>query len=350
MIDLIEIESFLQKAESNTVIDVRSPVEYNNGHIPGSVNIPIFSDEERKVVGTQYKQINKETALFSAFDFVGQKMTSFIKSLKKITKSKEVLVYCWRGGMRSKTMAFIFSMADYHVYRLQEGYKIYRSHIHKSFEQKPKLMVLGGKTGSGKTEILFELEKAGYQVLDLEKTANHKGSVFGSIGQQKQPTCEQFENNLYLKWCLFDFDKIIWIEDESAEIGKIRIPYPIYKQIRKAPVINIELKKEIRAQRLVLEYAGIDDELLRSAITRINKRLGGQNTKIVLDAIDKKDYYKAALYSLTYYDKAYTYGLSKRETSKVFTINILHNDVKLNAKIILKYYKELTKNLDWNSG
>ncbi len=161
---------------------------------------------------------------------LGQKMSGFIKQYRKLTSSKAIIIHCWRGGFRSKSMAWLFETAGYKVYFLEGGYKAYRKYIRSQFEQDYKLLVLGGKTGSGKTDLLKAIERNGNQFLDIEGIAHHKGSAFGDIGQKAQPTNEQFENNLYHKWKDFDISKPIWIEDESRGLGTVSIPEPLYKK------------------------------------------------------------------------------------------------------------------------
>ncbi|MFC2100748.1 tRNA 2-selenouridine(34) synthase MnmH [Bacteroidota bacterium] len=335
---LIDIESFLEIRHTSVIIDVRAPIEYNNGHIPGSINIPLFSDEERKVVGTKYTKVGRMQAVIAGLDYVGPKMSSFIKDLNSISKDKKVLVYCWRGGMRSEAMCFILKTAGFKVFRLKHGYKAYRNYIHQSFEESVKLIVLGGMTGSGKTVILQEIRNLGYQVLDLEDLANHKGSAFGKVGQLPQPTNEQFENNMYEIWKRFDFNLPVWIEDESMDIGKVKIPYLIYQAIRNASVINLKIEREARAARLVEEYSGNDEEL-KDAFERIKKRIGGLNLKNAIKAIDEKDYITAVMIALHYYDKTYEYGISKRAVSTVFNVQLESENNAENAKQIIKVAK-----------
>ena len=208
----LHIKSFLKEAEKCIVIDVRSPSEYNHGHIIGSKNIPLFTDEERKIVGTAYKQESREQAIKIGLDFFGPKMKKIIEEVeglmtnKQRAKSKDgdcqlpivncIFLYCWRGGMRSAAIAWLLNLYGVKISVLAGGYKAYRNYVLETFSLPFSLKIVAGFTGSGKTEILHELEKRGEEIIDLEKLASHKGSAFGNINMPVQPTQEMFENLL----------------------------------------------------------------------------------------------------------------------------------------------------------
>lgn len=319
----IEITDFLKQAENHTVIDVRTPDEFQKGHIPGAYNIPLFSNKERAIVGTKYKQESRDTALQEALDFVAVKTDLYLDELhKSVPNKQEILIHCWRGGLRSAGMAKLFQADGYKVHILNGGYKSYRNHIRQSFEKEAKLIIIGGMTGSGKTEILREIGKLGKLILDLEKIAHHKGSAFGALGQEDQPTNEQFENNLFEDWKKLDLSKSIWLEDESQLIGKVRIPDPLFKQMRTAKVIKLELDKKKRVERLVKEYTGFDKKPLIDSIINISRRLGGLDTKKTIEAVEKGDFRTAIDIVLSYYDKSYTYGLGKRKDQTVLSLQL----------------------------
>ncbi|MCK4312853.1 MAG: tRNA 2-selenouridine(34) synthase MnmH [Candidatus Cloacimonetes bacterium] len=331
----IEITEFLKQAEELTLIDVRTTKEYEKGHIPKAFNIPLFTNEERAEVGTRYKQESRDTALVQALEFIAPKVTYFLDELQKISPTKEILLYCWRGGLRSAGMAKLFEAEEYKTTTLIKGYRAYRNYIRQSFEQKANIIILGGMTGTGKTDILREIENLGEQVLDLEKIAHHKGSAFGSIGQEEQPTNEQFENNIFERWNKFDLKNRIWIEDESQLIGKVSIPDPLFDQIRSNRVINIELAKEIRIERLVREYSNANIELLKQSIKSISKRLGGLSTKLAIESIEKGDFRNTTDIVLTYYDKAYNYGLTIRKQQTVNTLKLKEDNPEESAKKVI---------------
>ncbi len=339
MSSIIDIAEFLERMPRTVLVDVRSPSEYQNGHIPGAYNIPLFDDEERKIIGTIYHQKGSEKAALKGLEIAGPKMTAYVQQLKEIAGSKKILVYCWRGGKRSEAMTFVFHIAGYHVFRLKQGYKVYRRHIHQAFEKKRKLIVIGGMTGSGKTKILHYLRKKSLQVIDLEGLANHKGSSFGAIDENEQPTTEQFENKLYSQWMQLDPGKPVFLEDESMDIGKVKIPYPLFRQMRNAPVVKLHIDIEERAVSLAKDYSG-NDHLLKEAFERIAKRLGGQNHKAALQALEEKKYEEAARIALRYYDKTYAYGISKRNPETIFALTPSSNSVEQRADEIIHFVRK----------
>jgi len=322
-------KEFLEKSENIPVIDVRTPKEFEEGHIPGAYNIPIFSNEERVVVGTLYKKSGKEVAVMHGLKFVGPKMYDFVAQAKKLLKGKgkNVLVHCWRGGMRSESMAWLFNIAGIKADILDGGYKSYRSFIREDFSNKKRLIVLGGYTGSGKTELLHELQGRGEQVLDLEGLANHKGSVYGGLGQEPQPTNEQFENNTWNVWNSFDDNKVIWVEDESRSVGSVGINTPLYNQMFNSQVLFIDVPRKERVKRLVDEYACFSKEDLLMLSERIEKRLGGNNVKALKEAMKESKFDLVAEITLLYYDKAYDKGLSKKKSVSKFDFEVFNHEI-----------------------
>ncbi|MEY2794218.1 MAG: hypothetical protein RJA76_2210, partial [Bacteroidota bacterium] len=178
------------------ILDVRSPGEFKRAHIPNALSLPLFTDEEREKVGICYKHQGKEKAVELGLEFVGPKLVNFVKYAKKVAFEGEILVHCWRGGMRSASMAWLLETAGLKVFLLEGGYKSYRNFVLKIQSEPLPLRVLGGKTGSGKTELLREMKNAGFQVIDLEDLAKHRGSAFGHFGLEEQPSSEHFENLL----------------------------------------------------------------------------------------------------------------------------------------------------------
>jgi len=335
MVEKIDINEFLELSQKIPIIDVRTPAEFLQGHIPGAFNIPLFSNEERAAVGTKYKQANKEAAVLLGLEYVGSKLVAFVKQAKKISTKNEVLVHCWRGGMRSNSMAWLLNTSGLNAKTLDGGYKNYRAFIRNAFNKNANITVLGGMTGSGKSDILRQLYLLGEQIIDLEAIANHKGSAFGALGQNQQPTNEQFENNIYQIWKTLDLTKTIWIEDESDKIGNVSICPPLYDQMRSAPIVQINLEKSERIKRLVNEYSAFDSEILKNCIERISKRLGGLDTKLCLNAIDTNNYDLVADLTLNYYDKAYGFGLNQRTKQIAKTIFFDTDNPKENAIFVL---------------
>jgi tRNA 2-selenouridine synthase len=325
------------------VIDVRSPGEYEKGHIPGTHNVPLFSNEERAHVGTVYKQQSKEAAIKAGYQYVTPKLQHFIDCAKNLAPDGKVVVHCWRGGMRSRSFAQHLSDNGFGEVKIATGgYKAYRNHVLNAFEQKAELMVLGGYTGSGKTPILYELKKAGHQVIDLEGLAHHKGSAFGGIGQAEQPTVEQFENQLYEVWRQLDLNAPIWIEDESHNIGAVKLPMPLFRQIRTSTLYFIDIPREERVKHLVEDYAACDKEKLAASIQRISKRLGGQNVNEALNLLEQNQFDQVAFITLHYYDKSYTKGMNMRNSPKL-KLPLRDTNAARNAALLLQFAKSQIK-------
>jgi tRNA 2-selenouridine synthase len=337
---VIQIEEFLALAEKFPVIDVRAPLEYAQGHIPGALNIPLFDDKERKVVGTKYKQVNKEAAMYAGLDFAGKKLVKLAKEGERAAgKNKTLLVHCWRGGMRSKSMLWLFETMGIKCYLLEGGYKSYRRFIKTQMSNSLELRVIGGRTGSGKTGILHHLKGLGEQVIDLEGLAKHKGSAFGALGESEQPTTEQFENNLAQDILKLERQKVTWIEDESRNIGKCVLPGEVYAQMRRGELYFLDISREERAKHLVLDYARYDPEDLKVCVHRIAKRLGGDRTREAIESIESRDFHTTAMITLHYYDKAYMYSLEKNHES----YQVLGSDAvdpAVNAELLLEYEKK----------
>ena len=334
---------FLARASEIPVLDVRSPAEYAAGHIPGAVSMPLFSDEERAEVGTLYKRVGREASILRGLEIAGPKLAGFAEQGRRAARNSKVLVHCWRGGMRSANMGWLLEMAGLQVDVLDGGYKAYRNFIRERLEGTTNLAVLGGKTGSGKTEILGHMRENGMQVVNLEALAHHKGSAFGDLGQEDQPTSEQFENELYEALAPLNTDEVVFVEDESRGIGRVSIPDVFFRTMREAPVIFLDVPKEERVGRLVREYAGFPNERLAAAIRRITRKLGGLNCNLALEALDRGDYATVADILLIYYDKAYLKGLSNRDPGKVWTVQVAKDDPEANARTAIGHYLKMTR-------
>jgi tRNA 2-selenouridine synthase len=326
------------------VIDVRSPSEFSSGHIPGSHNIPILDDDQRAAVGTFYKQKGRLEAIELGFELAGPHLAGMIRAARELARNGRLQLYCWRGGMRSRNMAWLLETNGIRCRVLEGGYKAYRQFGKALFlSGQYRTWVLGGFTGSNKTAVLHALAAMGEQVLDIEKEARHRGSSFGMIGQLPQRTNEQFENELIRKWLSFDESKRIWIEDESKILGSNHIPEPLYLRIRNAPVLKLELDRAKRAANLVEVYGGLDDHELEQAIRRIERKLGGQLMQQALEALKRKDYQWVAEISLNYYDKTYEYGLSRRDVRTITRVVPESTDPKTIAHQLLKTIEKLER-------
>lgn len=344
MVKTISICDFILLNPAIPLIDVRTPAEYAQGHIPNALNVPIFSNEERKAVGTTYKQTGREEAILLGFDLTGHKWSGFIQQAMAIAPMKKIAVHCWRGGMRSGAMAWALDLYGFEVHVIQGGYKSYRGWALNQFTQIFNLKVLGGMTGSNKTHILRELKLLNEQVLDLEELAQHQGSSYGTMNSMVQPTQEQFENNFAFQLSKFDADTPLWVEDESLTIGKRCIPHPFFNQMRNSILIKLDVSLEERIDKLTKEYGVLDKDFLTACTERIRKRLGPEQTKHALQAIQENrmaDFIALVLY---YYDKTYHTGLNKRDAAKIFTLPLELDNPANNAKKVLAFTSFITVN------
>ena len=332
----IDIHTFLQQS-SNAVIDVRTPKEFEQGHIPGAVNIPLFSNDERVVVGTLYKQQGKQPAILKGLEFVGTKMTEIIHKAQTLAKDNTLYVHCWRGGMRSGSVAWLLELYGIKVFILKGGYKAFRKHILDSFTKQYNLLILGGKTGSAKTLVLEKLALLNEQVINLEKLAAHKGSAFGALGENKQPSQEQFENELATVLQTINNEKPLWLEDESRLIGNKVIPEGLWTQMRLAKTICMNVPFEARVEYLTEEYGKFPKEELKVSIEKITKRLGHQQAKNALVALEENDLKTTCRICLSYYDKSYQHGMDKRDKISIEQIDFDRLDVDLIAKELIKH-------------
>lgn len=345
MQEKLNIADFLERQGKNprVIFDVRSPGEFAKGHIPGATSFPLFDDAERAVIGTLYKQQGKEDAVQKGLELVGPKLTPFIEEAKRLCPEGKLFLHCWRGGMRSQNMALLFRTAGFEVEILDGGYKAYRKHIREVLSRPLQLIILSGETGSGKTDILRALEAQGEQIIDLEGIAHHKGSAFGGLMQPEQPSTAHFENLLHHRLMQLDLEKRIWVEDESLTIGKVYIPDPFWQQMLDAPNVYLRLPRALRVERLVAEYAEASDEELADALERIQKRLGGQHVKAAEEALASRDYRKGAEIALNYYDKAYHYGLEKKNRRMLFELPLEADDPMATAELLRTRLTSLPK-------
>jgi tRNA 2-selenouridine synthase len=246
--------------------------------------------------------------------------------------------------MRSENMAALFERNGFETAVLEGGYKAYRRYIRSALGKPATIIVLGGYTGSGKTDLLHEIGKLGCQIIDLEHRACHKGSAFGALGQPPQPTNEQFENDLFLAWSGLDLSKPIWLEDESRMIGRVTLPDPVFEMISNGLLVRLEVQKQERVNRLVVDYAGADRKLLSEAVMRISERLGKPRTLEALQAIEAGEFGKVADNILTYYDKAYQFAIERRPRQKKIIYPMDSGPVEGTASKLVSMIHELLKN------
>lgn len=301
------------------LIDVRSEGEYEEGHIPGAINLPILNNMERSEVGMLYSKVSVEAAQMRGFMYGSAKMGDLIQTINEIlnhSQGKQVVMYCARGGYRSKSLVSLLNSVDIEVYQLAGGYKAYRNYVLQVIQQRPlpRLIALQGMTGSGKTKILNILRQNGVPVLDLEGAANHRGSLLGAIGTNRIQSSQMFENSI-----VYQLDKyaesaeIVITEMESKKIGKLLVPKRIYDSYA-APQnqIVVHIPFEERVRHLVAEYAEAlnFNEEFEIALEKLRYYISNDIAREVLEAYKSQDYDKATrLLLLHHYDALYQKGI-----------------------------------------
>jgi tRNA 2-selenouridine synthase len=315
----LSVNDFLELSSEVPIIDVRAPCEFAQGHIPGATNLPLFDDAERAEVGTLYRQSGREKALLRGLELAGTKMSSlarkglalFNRNRSRLNRNSktcvlpDLLVHCWRGGMRSQSIGWLFEQVDLSVAVLDGGYRAFRRAGREHMLLPVPLIALGGLTGSGKTRQLAALDRAGEPVIDLEKLANHRGSAFGGVGLGQQPTAEQFENDLHMELRRVQGQQRVWIEAESRLIGRIAIPEPFFAQAVRAPLVIMKVPLEKRIQLLTQEYSDVSRESLVECVEKIRKRLGGLDADAAIRAVQEGDFGLCAQICLKWYDRSY---------------------------------------------
>ena len=359
-IEQIDIEAFLELSNEYPVFDVRSPVEFSHAHIPEAFTLPLFTDDQRKIIGTTYKQESRQAAVKIGLDYFSERMKLIPGEVEEICKSfykakgKEyfqsnkntLLIHCWRGGMRSGAVAWLLNLFGFKVFTLKGGYKSFRNWALAQFEKEYKINILGGYTGSGKTGILQEINKIGNNIIDLEKLANHKGSAFGSLGEKTQPGQEMLENLLATKLYKTTkkgeeddtngehYTKIsnveIWLEDESRHIGTVGIPNTFWNQMRRSPLFFLDIPFEERLKHITSTYGLFEKEELVNSIKRIQKRLGGLETKNAIKFLLENNFTECFSILLRYYDKWYAKSLHNRENIETILNKISCETVDIN--------------------
>ena len=312
----LEVPAFLALGAGVPIVDVRSEGEYEAGHIPGAVSMPLFNNAERAEVGTLYKQQGQRVAILKGLQFAGARMSEMAARALELAPSGKIAVHCWRGGMRSASVAWLFERVGLEVSVLVGGYKSFRRHCRTAFAAPRKLIVIGGKTGSQKTKILLELAAKGAQVIDLEGIANHRGSAFGYAPSAWQPTQEQFENELGFRLMQTVPAQALLVEDESRLIGRMHIPQAFWQQMRSCPVYVLDWPLEKRVEFLCSEYIA-PAEVIRENLHAIRKRLGPERHKRATEALEQNDRAEICRIILDYYDRAYGHGLSQRNPQTI---------------------------------
>ncbi|HCF28211.1 MAG TPA: tRNA 2-selenouridine(34) synthase MnmH [Cyanobacteria bacterium UBA11049] len=303
------------------IIDVRAESEFAEDRIPGAINLPVLDDAERALVGTMYKQINPFTARKKGAALVTKNISQhLITHFTAKDKDYHPLVYCWRGGQRSNSMATVLTQIGWRVTVLEGGYKTYRAYVRQQLEDLPAKFtykVLCGLTGSGKTHILRQLQQRGAQVLDLEALANHRGSLLGEEWQEKptpQPSQKYFESLLLQQLQKFDLNKIVWLESESNKIGRVYLPLSLWQRMKQASCVEIQLPIAARVDFLLQEYPYLVNNpvFLKAKLELIKSRIGKQKLNQWYQFIDSEqweEFVKDLL--ISHYDPTYSQSIER---------------------------------------
>ena len=330
----------------DTIIDVRSPSEFAADHIVGAINCPVLSDLERDKVGKIYKKESTFKAKIIGSSLTARNIANHIEEQFVEQKgSWQPLIYCWRGGQRSKAFSIILSEVGWRTYQLQGGYKEYRNSVIKFIEKigsKLKIVLISGKTGSAKTKILQSIDKQGGQILDLEGLANHKGSLLGKIPGLEQPSQKFFESKLFHKLKHFDLKKEIYVEAESSKIGNLHIPKKIWARMIVSPRIEIKADIKLRSKFLVKDYSYMckNPELINPILLGLKSRLNRNLFENWKQLIDKKKWTKLTKSFLeNHYDPSYSSNTMKNDRKiikEIKAMSLSNLEIKSIAKKILE--------------
>lgn len=323
--------------------DLRSPQEFAEGSIPGAVNVPIFSNEERVEIGILYKQKGAETAKTRGLEIASAKLPSIIQNIKDVSGDRKVIVYCWRGGMRSRSIATILHLMGIPVYQLSDGYKAYRQYVLSklsNYDILPCFVVLHGLTGTGKTILLKELGRRGLPVIDLEGMANHRGSVFGRIGKGQSISAKNFDAMILETLDAYQKERYVIIEAESKRIGNIYVPECVMKSMEHGLHILLTASLQTRVQRLLDEYLHIEPETcadhdIALGLDMLQSRLGKAKTAELKEMLQQKNYHALVeILLLGYYDPLYNY--SEQDAHK-FDFHVSAENICVAADCIMDF-------------
>lgn len=324
----------LINSNEHVFVDTRTPLEFEIDQVYGAVNLPLLEDEERKEIGILYKQGGKEKAIGKGYEIVTPKIEEMLNKFKKISKTrkKKLIVYCWRGGMRSRSVVELLSNKGYDAIQLEGGYKSYREHIRnrlKNYKLKPKLIVIKGLTGTGKTDFLRKTKLA---KMDLEELAQHRSSVFGKIGLQPR-TQKMFETLLYFKLEKLKYEPYVLIEGESRKVGNIILPEFLYKAMNTAKHIILVCDLKKRANITIKEYGQITKKHgkeLKKIVASIRKKLSRKTFETLNKHIDQKETQEFVELLLTdYYDPLYKFQIEAQKEDSIVVKNTTFKKVEL---------------------
>ena len=309
----ISASQALQKTDV-LYVDTRSPSEFEQDRMPGAINLALLDDEERKQVGITYKE-DQERAFELGMEYYSKKLPRLTQEIRSFDPKKEIIVYCWRGGMRSKAITQLVDLMGYTAYQLEGGYKAYRAHVREYFEQNEPpfgFIVLYGQAGSGKTDLIKELPAS----IDLEGYAQHRSSVFGAIGLTPN-TQKRFESLLYERIRELKDETYVFVEGESRKIGDLFVPDLFFKKMRRGIGIYVRSSIEKRAERIVRDYfTHGEDERIKKIILSLKESLTRKRAEELCGWVDKGQYHDVARVLLEeYYDERYSHLLDSIDYS-----------------------------------
>lgn len=323
---------------------MRAPAEYADGHIPGAVNIPLLDDDERRIVGTIYKKDGPEEAKQHGLGMVSGKLPELVSQIRDLYRSgRTVVVYCWRGGMRSKSVVSVLELMGIPAFQLLGGYKVHRRYVLDelaAFDLRPQVVTLCGSTGVGKTTLLKLLADRGAAVIDLEQLANHRGSAFGQVGLGRPATAQNFDALLLIELRRLNDSPYILVECESKRIGNVYIPEVLFAAMKRGPRILAHASLETRVARLMEEYlANYSADEIRDSLTTLSKRLGAAKTGKLLAAFAAGEVATVVRQLLVdYYDPLYGYETAKDDE---FAYRVDAENLSLAATAVMGYLNTL---------
>lgn len=296
--------------DTHLVVDVRTPLEFQEDHIPGAINVPLLDNEERVEIGILHKHAGPHAARLRGLELTAARFPRLVSEIAEASNGRPMLIYCWRGGLRSKTVASILDLTGFPVSRLQGGYKSYRSHVTSCFSPfRPPgpLVVIHGLTGIGKTNLLHRLDRQRFTVIDLEGLARHRGSAFGGLGLSQDLSQKLFESLLWDAVRRSPPGRPIIVEGESRRIGRLSLPGDLYEAMQAGVKVWCEAPLETRVDRLIEEYGRPEyREGMADSLQRIRKRLGGEKYDEIAGYLERWELrpFMAELL-VGYYDKVY---------------------------------------------
>lgn len=345
---IINWEEIQSNRSDYMLIDVRSPGEFKEATIPGAINLPLFTDQERAEVGTIYKQVGPDDAKIRGLEIVSPKLVYLMREIRKHRDGRQIVIFCWRGGMRSKSVVMLSDWMGVKVHQLKGGYRAYRQYISKELQKvewETRFIVLHGHTGVGKTILLNRLEELGYPVLNLEQMADHRGSIFGRIGLTGRHSQKMFDSLLWENVIKNKEKPYLFVEAESKRIGHVFLPKFVLDKKENGIHVLIEASLCKQVERIIQEYtqATDDTEPFKEAFSKIEKRLTGEVASEIRKALDQNDLRKAVeMLMIHYYQPRYSHARDRYAQTVKKIINADHLESAVSE--LEKLYHGLVKN------